>query len=103
MSLNEDELRDLYKWVDAIPLSKPKKNINRDFSDGGKLKLKKKYRNLKFINKALHLLVKFLNLQAYFITTTYTLIATLQQRRKELLTEMLRLNNTCHVTANSYQ
>ncbi|XP_021378556.1 sperm flagellar protein 1-like isoform X7 [Mizuhopecten yessoensis] len=34
MELNDDELTDLYKWVDAIPLSKPKKNMTRDFADG---------------------------------------------------------------------
>jgi len=32
--LSEEELRLLYAWVDDIPLSRPKKNINRDFSDG---------------------------------------------------------------------
>lgn len=24
----------IYEWVDSIPLSRPKKNISRDFSDG---------------------------------------------------------------------
>lgn len=33
-SLNEQELEELYAWVDKIPLSRPKKNIARDFSDG---------------------------------------------------------------------
>ncbi|XP_012942284.1 sperm flagellar protein 1 [Aplysia californica] len=33
-TLNEDELEELYSWVDKIPLSRPKRNINRDFSDG---------------------------------------------------------------------
>lgn len=32
--LSEDELSALYNWVDEIPLSRPKKNITRDFSDG---------------------------------------------------------------------
>lgn len=32
--LTEDELNGIYNWVDQIPLSKPKKNIARDFSDG---------------------------------------------------------------------
>ncbi|KAL3317947.1 Sperm flagellar protein 1 [Cichlidogyrus casuarinus] len=27
-------LQDLYSWVDKIPLSRPKRNISRDFSDG---------------------------------------------------------------------
>ena len=26
----------IYNWVDEIPLSRPKRNIARDFSDGGK-------------------------------------------------------------------
>eukprot|EP00070_Physeter_catodon_P037012 XP_028343906.1 sperm flagellar protein 1-like [Physeter catodon] len=33
--LNQDEeLAELYHWVDTIPLSRPKRNISRDFSDG---------------------------------------------------------------------
>lgn len=27
----------IYNWVDEIPLTRPKRNIARDFSDGGKL------------------------------------------------------------------
>lgn len=32
--LTEDELNSIYNWVDQIPLSRQKKNIARDFSDG---------------------------------------------------------------------
>ncbi|XP_060565509.1 sperm flagellar protein 1-like isoform X29 [Ruditapes philippinarum] len=32
--LDEQELESLYAWVDSIPLSRPKRNISRDFSDG---------------------------------------------------------------------
>ncbi|XP_052771653.1 sperm flagellar protein 1-like isoform X15 [Mya arenaria] len=32
--LDEQELESLYAWVDSIPLSRPKRNIARDFSDG---------------------------------------------------------------------
>ena len=32
--LNDEQLRALYAWIDAIPLSRPKRNIARDFSDG---------------------------------------------------------------------
>lgn len=32
--LSEEELNQVYNWVDEIPLSRPKKNIARDFSDG---------------------------------------------------------------------
>jgi hypothetical protein len=32
--LTEEQLRALYAWLDAIPLSRPKRNISRDFSDG---------------------------------------------------------------------
>jgi hypothetical protein len=35
MNVLEDELQGLYTWVDEIPLSRPKRNIARDFSDGG--------------------------------------------------------------------
>ncbi|XP_076453973.1 sperm flagellar protein 1-like [Babylonia areolata] len=32
--LSEQELEELYSWIDGIPLSRPKRNIARDFSDG---------------------------------------------------------------------
>ena len=32
--LTEEQLRALFAWIDAIPLSRPKRNIARDFSDG---------------------------------------------------------------------
>ena len=31
---DESELMYIYEWVDSIELSRPKKNIARDFSDG---------------------------------------------------------------------
>eukprot|EP00971_Amphidinium_carterae_P184640 3665904-Amphidinium_carterae.1 len=31
---SDEELQKLYNWVDEIPLSKPKRNISRDFADG---------------------------------------------------------------------
>ncbi|KAH7277039.1 hypothetical protein KP509_39G031300 [Ceratopteris richardii] len=34
MDVSNDELPGLYSWVDSIPLSRPKRNIARDFSDG---------------------------------------------------------------------
>uniref|UniRef100_A0A7R9VBL5 Calponin-homology (CH) domain-containing protein n=1 Tax=Chlamydomonas euryale TaxID=1486919 RepID=A0A7R9VBL5_9CHLO len=34
MDVSEAELQTLYTWVDEIPLSRPKRNISRDFSDG---------------------------------------------------------------------
>ena len=34
-NLDEEELQLVYHWVDSIPLSRPKKNIARDFSDCG--------------------------------------------------------------------
>lgn len=34
MDLAESDLQSLYLWVDEVPLSRPKKNIARDFSDG---------------------------------------------------------------------
>ena len=33
-NLDEEELHAIYSWIDEIPLSRPKKNIARDFSDG---------------------------------------------------------------------
>ena len=32
--LTDEQLRAIYAWIDAIPLSRPKRNIGRDFSDG---------------------------------------------------------------------
>jgi hypothetical protein len=32
--LTDEELQRIYIWVDSIPLSRPKRNIARDFSDG---------------------------------------------------------------------
>ena len=32
--MNDEQLQEVYIWVDDIPLSRPKKNIHRDFSDG---------------------------------------------------------------------
>lgn len=31
--ITEEEMQIVYNWVDEIPLSRPKKNISRDFSD----------------------------------------------------------------------
>lgn len=33
--LTDEDLQKIYVWVDSIPLSRPKRNIARDFSDGG--------------------------------------------------------------------
>ena len=32
--INDDEMEQLLEWLDGIPFTKPKKNINRDFADG---------------------------------------------------------------------
>ena len=32
--ITEEEMQLVYNWIDEIPLSRPKKNIARDFSDG---------------------------------------------------------------------
>jgi hypothetical protein len=37
MELDESILEDLYIWIDSLPLSRPKKRIERDFSDGNLL------------------------------------------------------------------
>ncbi|GLD93024.1 hypothetical protein PINS_up001616 [Pythium insidiosum] len=34
LPLDDETLQRLYAWIDEIPLSRPKKNIARDFSDG---------------------------------------------------------------------
>ena len=35
--MSPDELQELYTWIDEVPLSRPKRNITRDFADGGEL------------------------------------------------------------------
>jgi len=35
VEIDEQVLEDLYSWIDEIPLSRPKKDLKRDFSDGG--------------------------------------------------------------------
>ncbi len=32
--LTDEQYREIYSWIDAVPLSRPKRNIARDFSDG---------------------------------------------------------------------
>ena len=32
--ITEEDVQRVYQWLDSIPLSRPKKNIARDFSDG---------------------------------------------------------------------
>jgi len=34
MGGEEDNMQELYQWIDDIPLSRPKRSISRDFSDG---------------------------------------------------------------------
>ena len=34
LAMDDAELQRLYAWVDEIPLSRPKRNIARDFADG---------------------------------------------------------------------
>ena len=33
--MEDDDVAKLYAWIDDIPLSRPKKSLPRDFSDGG--------------------------------------------------------------------
>ncbi|CAG9327322.1 unnamed protein product [Blepharisma stoltei] len=33
-AIDEEEIQRIYEWVDDIPLSRPKRNITRDFADG---------------------------------------------------------------------
>ena len=35
--LDEDDIQVIYEWIDEIPLSRPKRNITRDFADGAML------------------------------------------------------------------
>ena len=37
IEIPEELLDDLYSWIDQISLSRPKKDLKRDFSDGGKV------------------------------------------------------------------
>lgn len=33
--MDDDQLQAVYTWLDSVPLSRPKRNCTRDFSDGG--------------------------------------------------------------------
>jgi hypothetical protein len=33
-TMDEYDMQDLYSWIDELPLSRPKRHIARDFSDG---------------------------------------------------------------------
>ena len=33
--IDDEILEELYAWIDGIPLTRPKKDIRRDFADGG--------------------------------------------------------------------
>jgi hypothetical protein len=37
LQLSEPVLKELYAWIDKIPLSKPRRKIERDFSDGNQM------------------------------------------------------------------
>ena len=37
LTMDDEVLQRVYAWVDEIPLSRPRRNITRDFSDGGNL------------------------------------------------------------------
>jgi hypothetical protein len=39
ISPDENAIMQIYEWVDSVSLSRPKKNIARDFSDGGIISL----------------------------------------------------------------
>jgi hypothetical protein len=43
--MNDDNnfLEELLHWIDSIPLSRPKKNLSRDFCDGGIYNKNNKY------------------------------------------------------------
>ena len=38
-SLDEKDLQDLLMWIDRIPISREKRNLSRDLSDGGESRL----------------------------------------------------------------
>ncbi|CAF4508389.1 unnamed protein product, partial [Rotaria sp. Silwood2] len=42
LELNATLLEELYIWIDSIPLSKPKKRIERDFSDDEEIEIRQK-------------------------------------------------------------
>jgi hypothetical protein len=37
IELDDQLLQELYAWIDQVPLSRSKRRIERDFSDGGTL------------------------------------------------------------------
>ena len=37
IELSDEDLEEIYAWVDQVPQSRPKRNIMRDFSDGNQI------------------------------------------------------------------
>ena len=37
--MNDEDLQQIYAWIDEIPLSRPRRNITRDFSDAGQQRI----------------------------------------------------------------
>jgi len=62
--LSEEEFQALYAWVDEIPLSRQKKNVARDFSDGG---IKTNHATIRFAECILQRVMSCSTLQNTFI------------------------------------
>ena len=58
IELDDQLLQDLYAWIDQIPLSRPKKRIEKDFSDAGMSNLIPLPSHLSHLS--LSLLIKFI-------------------------------------------
>jgi hypothetical protein len=68
IELDDQLLQDLYAWIDQIPLSRPKKRIEKDFADGGK-------RIFLYFTCVLFLLFcKYLNNKVFFGFILYYLV-----------------------------
>ena len=61
MELDESLLEDLYLWIDSLPLSRPKKRIERDFSDGKEQRDDRRTTSVDFIRSKVFLLVSSRN------------------------------------------
>lgn len=67
---DDAELEQLYTWIDSIPLSRPKKNIGRDFSDGGRL------------HKLCLVILTFKNDDSFFFNFPWALLTNKKKRVK---------------------
>lgn len=84
--IDEVILEDLYSWVDQIALSRPKRDIKRDFSDGGM------YTTDTVVDPTIHALTRF-SMFCYISVLAAEIV-------KTFIPQIVEIHN--YVAANKY-